>query len=78
MLLALDRPEVPLTNNGAEQAVRMAKVQQKLSGTFRSEAGATAFCRIRSYLATLRKQGADIWGGFMSLFAGPVLLPACS
>ena len=78
VLLALDHPEVPLTNNCAEQAVRMAKVQQKISGSFRSEAGATAFCRIRSYLATLRKQGMDIWASFTSLFAGPVLLPACS
>lgn len=78
VLLMLDRPDVPLTNNCAEQAVRMAKVQQKISGSFRSEAGATAFCRIHSYLATLRKQGMDIWNGVTSLFAGPAFLPTCS
>jgi hypothetical protein len=76
VLAFVDHPQVPLTNNIAEQALRMATVQQKISGTFRCEDGATAFCRLRGYAATLRKQGLHIWEGFTSLFTGKVLMPA--
>ena len=48
----------------------MAKVQQKIAGTFRSEEGVTAFCRIRSYLSTMRKQGHGMLAALAAVFAG--------
>ncbi|MCY4302580.1 MAG: transposase [Aestuariivita sp.] len=50
-------PEVPPTNNLAEQGVRPEKVQQKISGRFRSRSGATNRTIIRTVLGTARKQG---------------------
>jgi transposase len=61
---------VPFTNNLAEQAVRMPKVKQKISGGFRTQNGAETFCTIRSYLATLHKQGANLFHALTLTFQG--------
>lgn len=66
---------VPFDNNQAERDLRMIKVQQKISGTFRDDSGATAFCRIRSYLATLRKQAAQLLTALELACAGQPPLP---
>ena len=61
---------VPFTNNLAEQAVRMPKVKQKISGCFRTKAGADTFCIIRSYLATMHKQGENLFHALTLTFQG--------
>jgi transposase len=73
VLAFLDDLSVPFTNNLAERDLRMAKVQQKIAGTFRSDAGASAFCRIRSYLSTMHKQGHPMLTALAAVFAGTPL-----
>jgi transposase len=75
VLRFLDDFAVPFTNNGAEQDLRMAKIQQKISGTFRSEAGADAFCRIRGYLSTMAKQGYRLLAVLRRVFTDQPLSP---
>jgi transposase len=70
VLAFLDDLSVPFTNNVAERDLRMIKVQQKISGTFRSSQGATAFCIIRSYLSTMRKQGRSMLAAMTAVFDG--------
>ncbi len=66
----LTNPEVPFTNNLGENDIRMTKVQQKVSGCFRSMNGAKIFCRIRSFLVTCRKHGVSPAKALSDLFAG--------
>jgi transposase len=66
---------VPFDNNLAERDLRMSKLQQKISGCFRTENGANAFCRIRGYISTLRKQGHDLLPALLSLWSDTPFIP---
>lgn len=66
---------IPFGNNVAEQAVRMMKLKQKISGCFRSKAGATVFATIRSYIDTMRKNGYDIMDALALAISGKPIIP---
>lgn len=57
MLLFSKDPHVSFINNRAEQGLRMSKVKQKVSGCFRTEIYALAYCQISSYLQTMTNKG---------------------
>ena len=66
---------VPFDNNQAKSDLRMMKLRQKISGCFRTEAGVTIFCDLRSYLSTMQKQGVHLLTAFRSAMVGSPLLP---
>jgi transposase len=62
---------VPYDNNQAERDLRMMKVREKISGTFRSESHAKAFCDIRGIISTARKQSRAMLETLAMLIESP-------
>src|SRR5262249_25208249 len=75
VLAVLHDLTIPFDNNQAECALRYLKIQQKVSGCFRSAAGADAFACLRGYLATMRKQGQALLATLEMVFTGQPLYP---
>jgi transposase len=66
---------VSFDNNEAERQVRMVKVQQKVSGGFRTKEGAIAWLAVRSYLATVMKHGVNPLGALRRLMIADPWMP---
>ncbi len=76
VLRFLEDLRVPPTNNQAERDIRMVKLQQKISGCWRTLDGAQAFLTVRSYLSTARKHGVNPLAALRRLFEGDPWMPA--
>jgi len=76
VLRFLEDLRVPPTNNLAERDIRMVKLQQKISGCWRTLDGAQAFLTVRSYISTARKHGINPLAALRRLFEGDPWMPA--
>ena len=70
VLIFAKQSHVPFTNNRAERDLRMSKVKQKVSGCFRTEYNAKAYCRISSYLQTMGNRGYNPLIAIQMAFSG--------
>ena len=67
--------DLPFTNNQAERDFRNMKTRVKISGCFRTLAGARRHARIRSYISTLRKHGLPVLEHLRRALDGSPFLP---
>jgi len=59
--VALDHPELPLTNNAAERALRHLRVAGRLSCGTRSVQGSRAFTALANVVGTCCQRGLSPW-----------------
>jgi transposase len=69
---------VPFDNNQSERDIRMIKVKQKVSGTFRTVEGAQRFCGIRGYISAAKKNAVNVMDAIKSVFNGSPFIPSIS
>ena len=58
------------TNNQAERDIRPTKIKQKMNGGFRAASGTENYCRLQSFISTLRKQSRQVFQELLSLLSG--------
>lgn len=75
ILAFLENFEIPFTNNEAERAFRFLKTRMKISGCFRTLAGARRHIRIYSYISTVRKNGLNVLDSLRNALEGQPFLP---
>ena len=59
---------IPFTNNQAERDIRCVKIKQKISNSFRSQAGASNYARIQGFVSTVKKQEMNILAEIVNVF----------
>jgi transposase len=74
ILIFMNHPDVPADNNGAERAIRNAKIHQKVSGCFRNPDAAQRYAVILSWLETAKRQGISTLNACKSIFLGELKL----
>jgi transposase len=67
---------IQFSNNLAELDIRMVILQQKFSGTFRSEEGASWFCRVRGYISTVKKNQLPVLAALVDAFQKNPFIPS--
>ena len=78
LLLVLERPDIPLHNNGAENAIREYVKKRKISGSTRSESGRLCRDTFTSLKKTCRKLGVSFWQYLKDRIEGLGLIPDLS
>ena len=64
---------IPFDNNLAERDMRMMKLHQKISGQFKNLFAAEMFCRIRSYISSVKKHNLNVMDSLNKMFVGEPL-----
>jgi len=77
VLLFAKESHVAFTNNRAERDLRMSKVKQKVSGCFRIQYYAQAYCRISSYLQTMANKGYNPLVAIQLALSGQIYAAPC-
>jgi len=67
--------DIPFDNNLSERDLRMMKLKEKISGTFRGASSAREWCQLRSYISTARKNGLRVLDALTLALQGNPFIP---